>query len=371
MPEPAGFAPMGPAPLAGRNDGNELGGHVSDYILDYGDGAQAETPILRRFAIQQRHITWGASPFAAIPARGPAVFTTVERGFPARSHGARIPGAEPRRAMTPAARSTPRTSGSMPCPNPESGETDPRHHPARPGRSARSSTASPRTTLADHPLRPGVRRKLRLTLPEGAALNAIGELDADSRDAGDRDRPGDGHLRPRRARLRRRALGERRRRTCNRSRRRAPWWSSTRRIPPAASTSPPAPIRTWRSIWPTADGTARDGSSLQIEPIAAANRPVRLRVIDKSTRPAGRRPAPPARRGRRVPAAARPPPQGQSLLVRGQLRRVRQRRATSTATSPASASSICRSAASPSRSAAATRSPRSAPPSRSRRRRTS
>ena len=78
VPEPAGFAPMGPAPLAGRNDGNELGRRVSDYILDYGDGAQAETPILRRFAIQQRHITWGPSPFAAIPAQGPAVFTTCQ-----------------------------------------------------------------------------------------------------------------------------------------------------------------------------------------------------------------------------------------------------------------------------------------------------
>ena len=51
VPEPADLAPMGPAPLAGRNDGNELGSHVSDYILDYGDGSQAETPILRRFAI--------------------------------------------------------------------------------------------------------------------------------------------------------------------------------------------------------------------------------------------------------------------------------------------------------------------------------
>ena len=32
VPEPAGFAPMGPAPLGGRNDGNELGRRVSDYI---------------------------------------------------------------------------------------------------------------------------------------------------------------------------------------------------------------------------------------------------------------------------------------------------------------------------------------------------
>src|SRR5690606_37668628 len=37
------------------------------------------------------------------------------------------------------------------------------------------------TNLTDHPLRPGVRRKLRLTLPEGVALNALGGLDVDSR----------------------------------------------------------------------------------------------------------------------------------------------------------------------------------------------
>src|SRR5262249_8626827 len=33
------------------------------------------------------------------------------------------------------------------------------------------------TELADHPLRPGVRRKARLTLPSHVELNAIGELD--------------------------------------------------------------------------------------------------------------------------------------------------------------------------------------------------
>src|SRR5690606_28684500 len=33
------------------------------------------------------------------------------------------------------------------------------------------------TQVKEHPLRPGVRRKLRLTLPEGVQFNAIGELD--------------------------------------------------------------------------------------------------------------------------------------------------------------------------------------------------
>ena len=33
-------------------DGNELGDHVADYVLEYADGEKAEIPILRRFAIQ-------------------------------------------------------------------------------------------------------------------------------------------------------------------------------------------------------------------------------------------------------------------------------------------------------------------------------
>src|SRR5205823_11464532 len=33
------------------------------------------------------------------------------------------------------------------------------------------------TNITEHPLRPGVRQKLRLTLPEGVQLNALGELE--------------------------------------------------------------------------------------------------------------------------------------------------------------------------------------------------
>ncbi len=36
--------------------------------------ARSTTPVFRRFALQQRHITWGSSPFAAAPAKGPYVF---------------------------------------------------------------------------------------------------------------------------------------------------------------------------------------------------------------------------------------------------------------------------------------------------------
>ncbi len=55
----------------------ELGQAVSDYMLEYADGTTATIPILRRFAIQQSRIAWGASPFAALPASDSAVFATA------------------------------------------------------------------------------------------------------------------------------------------------------------------------------------------------------------------------------------------------------------------------------------------------------
>src|SRR5918997_3575483 len=179
VPEPVGFAPMGPAPLAGRNDGNELGRRVSGYILDYGDGEQVETPILRRFAIQQRHITWGPSPFAAIPARGPAVFTSGTEDFLLGRVASRPYGnTETRHDSCLAIDAENLWLYSLPNPEPEK----PIHAIILRGGEERSIIYGiSSTTLADHPLRPGVRRKLRLTLPEGAALNAVGELDADSR----------------------------------------------------------------------------------------------------------------------------------------------------------------------------------------------
>jgi hypothetical protein len=173
------FGTIGPAPGGQTYAGNELGDHVSDYAFHFTDGATHETPILRRFAIQQRHIDWGASPFEAIPARGPAVFNTAEED---------------------------RALGRLPPVSYGEGET--RHdsnrgddaganlwlyalvnpHPERPITALQLTPKTERsliygitsTELIDHPLRPGVRQKLYLTLPPGVYLNAIGELDVDS-----------------------------------------------------------------------------------------------------------------------------------------------------------------------------------------------
>lgn len=156
-------------------DGNELGQLVSDYSLEYTDGTIVTTPILRRFAIQQSRIAWGASPFAAAPALKPAVFPTVTeeqilgrmpRGPYGRGETRHVSGRE----------RSPEKLWLYALPNP---------HPEKPLRRIICTPKEERsliyaisyTNLTDHPLRPGVRQKLVLSLPEGAKLNALGELE--------------------------------------------------------------------------------------------------------------------------------------------------------------------------------------------------
>lgn len=154
-------------------DGNELGDLVANYTLTYSDGSQHTTPILRRFAIQQGHIRWGASPFAALPATQVGVFPTVTEE--------QILGRVPQNSYGEGeARNSSGRSGSnlwlYALPNPE------------PQKSIRQITCTPQqeraviygittTNVVEHPLRPGVRQKLRLTLPENVKLNKLGELE--------------------------------------------------------------------------------------------------------------------------------------------------------------------------------------------------
>ncbi|MCC9077752.1 CehA/McbA family metallohydrolase [Litorilinea aerophila] len=163
-------------------DGNELGTQVAQYTLEYADGQAAATPILRRFAIQQSRIQWGASPFAAMPAQKPEVFLTttdeqilgrVPRQPYGRGETRHISGREVR----------PEHLWVYALPNP---------HPERPIRQLVLSPGEERaviyaisiTQLQEHPLRPGVRRKLRLTLPEGVEVNRLGELEGVDIDLG-------------------------------------------------------------------------------------------------------------------------------------------------------------------------------------------
>ena len=156
-------------------DGNELGDHVSDYVLEYADGEAEATRILRRFAIQQSSISWGASAFAAMPAAKPGVVmgATDEHGLgrrPASAYG---------RAET--RHSSGRDGGrrklwvyALPNPHPER----PIRHLALVPKNERSLVLGiTHTQVADHPLRPGVRQKLKLELPEGVQLNRNGALE--------------------------------------------------------------------------------------------------------------------------------------------------------------------------------------------------
>jgi hypothetical protein len=163
-------------------DGNELGQSVSDYSLEYADGTTATTPILRRFAIQQSRIGWGASPFAAAPALKPAAFPTVTEE--------QILGRMPR---GPYGRGETRhTSGRERSPEKLWLYALPNPHPEKPLRRIICTPKEERsliyaisyTNLTDHPLRPGVRQKLVLPLPEGAKLNALGELEEIDLDLG-------------------------------------------------------------------------------------------------------------------------------------------------------------------------------------------
>ncbi len=156
-------------------DGNELGDHVADYTVEYVDGEQVVVPILRRFAIQQSRIQWGASAFAAMPHAKPGVFRNATEEIGLR-----------RDSQVPYGRSETRTSSgrerasevlwlyAMPNPNPEKAIS---RIILSPGQEQAAVYAISATQLKDHPLRPGLRRKLRLTLPKGVQLNGIGELD--------------------------------------------------------------------------------------------------------------------------------------------------------------------------------------------------
>jgi hypothetical protein len=163
-------------------EGNELGPLVADYTLEYADGGTVTTPIIRRFAIQQSHIRWGASPFAAVPILKPRVFRTatedaIRGDVPASVYGR----GETRHDSGRGQMKDELWLYALPNPHPE--------RPIRrliltPQEERALVYAITTTQVESHPLRPGVRQKLRLALPEFARLNALGELEAIDIDLG-------------------------------------------------------------------------------------------------------------------------------------------------------------------------------------------
>src|SRR5262249_20372859 len=139
------------------------------------DGSSVSTPILRRFAIQQSRIGWGASPFAAVPAREDTVVRSSAEQVALGGGSSIVFGlgeCRPRAGRGPGRGRL--LVHAVPQPHPERPlealVLTPRGEPS-------AVYAVTLTDLAEHPLRAGVRRRVRLELPPGARLNAIGELD--------------------------------------------------------------------------------------------------------------------------------------------------------------------------------------------------
>ncbi|MER8396370.1 CehA/McbA family metallohydrolase [Mesorhizobium sp. M1340] len=178
---PPGFGDTAPldSPYSKGVAANALGDVVSRYTIMYADGTETETPILRRFAIQQHHVCWGASPFAAVPARGPHVFAT---------HAEDV--AMERASQVDYGRAEFRTESGLDYRNDNLWlYAMPNEHPGKEvvGIRLRADSemslvyAISTTELQDHPLRLQTRKKLRLSLPVGVSLNRFGELDCDDR----------------------------------------------------------------------------------------------------------------------------------------------------------------------------------------------
>ncbi len=163
-------------------DGNEVGRHVSDYEVHYTSGDSFSTKILRRFAIQQSRIRWGASAFAAVPAEDDLVLQSMTDGHNLRRLSpvlkATISGGwgqgEPRNLSGRDRSDESLWVYAMPNPHPDRPITSITCHP-RTERSLIYAVAT--TTVEEHPLRYEPRRKARLQLPHGATLNANHELD--------------------------------------------------------------------------------------------------------------------------------------------------------------------------------------------------
>lgn len=154
--------------------GNDIGPQVAAYVLQYADGSAVEQPIVRRDQIQQRHLGWGASPFAAIPATDHSIFATSTENF-LRGDVAEAMYGRGETRVDADRNSAGEHMWLYAWPNP---------HPEQPIESIVLRGGAQRvvlyglsaTNLQAHPLRPGTRRKGVLTLPAGLSLDAVGEL---------------------------------------------------------------------------------------------------------------------------------------------------------------------------------------------------
>ena len=157
-----------------RHDAAGSGDHVSDYVIEYDNGASETRPILRRFAIQQGVLAWGSSGFACVPANSDVVISSNYESFEL----GRLPdryGPGEVRTSSGRDQSACCTCWLYALPNPAPDRPIHRIHlQPRDERSVVYGVSL--TELPDHPLRYQPRHKLLLTLPGGVELNAAGEI---------------------------------------------------------------------------------------------------------------------------------------------------------------------------------------------------
>src|SRR5439155_15114822 len=169
-------------------DGNAIGRLVSEYSFEYADGSRFAAPIIRRFAIQQSRIGVGASAFAAVPARDDRVVRTVSddvavTGFSTHGYFDGLLRHESGRdaAMRVAFPAEMLWIYALPNPHPDKTLAA---LVLRPCNEPSAVYALTLTTLSEHPLRSGTRRKVLLQLPASGRLNAVGEFDGVAIDLG-------------------------------------------------------------------------------------------------------------------------------------------------------------------------------------------
>jgi hypothetical protein len=166
--------------------GNRLGGLVSEYELEFEDGSVESVPIHRRLAIGQGrgHSSIGGFPLACVPAAADRVILATDEYLALRELPPASPWgglAETRVLSAPvvAAMENLRDPGllwiyALKNPKPE---LSLRAAVCRPREERSTIYAVSLTDVVEHPLRSGGRRKLRIMLPDRVGLNAIGEVD--------------------------------------------------------------------------------------------------------------------------------------------------------------------------------------------------
>jgi hypothetical protein len=168
--------------FTGDKTRGRLGGPVSDYWLEYEDGSRTSTPILRGFAIQQPRmaIADGLSlsfSWVCVPAVDDLVWPSADEAL---AMGLSPPGLAPTRSLPAKVRafesdppgvlwigSVTNTRSDVPL----------RALTCWPREERSTIYAVTLSSVEEHPLRPGTRRKAKVRLPDATTLNAINEVD--------------------------------------------------------------------------------------------------------------------------------------------------------------------------------------------------